>query len=80
MMAANQSELDSFHSFASQALPGASHATLEDLLAVWRTEQERAEAVASIRRGVADAAAGRLCSLSEVDADIRAKLRLPPRQ
>jgi hypothetical protein len=79
-MAANQHELDSFHNFASQALPAAGDASLEDLLAVWRSEQERKEAVASIRRGVADADAGRTRSLSEVDADIRAKLGLSPRQ
>ena len=79
-MAVNQSEFDSLHSFASQALPVVGDASLEDLLAVWRTEQERTAAVTSIRRGAADAEAGRTRHLSEVDADIRAKLGLSPRQ
>jgi 1-deoxy-D-xylulose-5-phosphate synthase len=41
---------------------------------------DRNQTLASIRGGVADAEAGRVRSLSEVDADIREKLRLSPRK
>jgi hypothetical protein len=79
-MPADQNELDSFHSFASHALPNAGDVTLEHLLAAWRTRQERDEAISSIRRGIADAEAGRLHDLHKIDHDVRAKLGVPPRR
>jgi hypothetical protein len=74
-MHATQHDLDSFHSFASWSLSkGGRDLSLEDLLQQWRDQQEEVETIASVRRGAADAEAGRVRSLAEVDASIRAEL------
>lgn len=79
-MAVNQSDLDSFHDFASQTLARLSgDQSLEDLLKLWRAKQEHTETVASVRRGVEDADAGRLLDLEHVDAKVRSELGLPAR-
>jgi hypothetical protein len=80
-MTVNQSDIDSFHDFASNLL---SHAqrdfSLEELVMKWRAEREVLETVESVRRGSADAAAGRLHGLAEVDGRIRKELGFPARR
>ena len=79
-MQITQSDLDSFHSFASRELTNGGRAhSLEDLLQEWRCKQEEVETIASIRRGIDDAEAGRVQSLADVDASIRAELGFPAR-
>ena len=79
-MTVNQTDLDSFHHFATHLL---SHAerdlSLEELINKWRAEREHSETVDSVRRGVADAEAGRMHDLADVDAKIRAELGFTPR-
>jgi hypothetical protein len=80
-MSVNQSDLDSFHQFAVRALAQQGEdLSLEDLLEQWRAQQDRAETIASVRRGVGDASAGRIRDAAEVDATIRTELRFPARQ
>src|SRR5437762_2192498 len=63
-MTVNQSELDSFHHFATHELAHAGRdLELEELIRHWHEQRERSETVQSIRRGVADADAGRLHDL-----------------
>jgi predicted transcriptional regulator len=72
-MSISQGELDSFHQFARDALSAANtDLNWEQLLERWRERREELETLASVRRGVEDADAGRLQGLSEVDAAIRA--------
>jgi hypothetical protein len=79
-MTINQSDLDSFHVFASEALSRTGRElNLEDLVQQWCAQHEREETIASIQRGVDDAEAGRIRDLGEVDMAIRAKLGFPPR-
>ncbi len=80
-MSVDLSELDSFHQFAVRALAGTGEdLSLEELLRQWRAQREREETIASVRRGVNDAEAGRVRDMAEVDAAIRAELRFPARQ
>jgi hypothetical protein len=80
-MSVNQSDLDSFHQFAVRALAQqGDDLSLEDLLEQWRAQHDRAETIASVRRGVDDASAGRIRDAAEVDATIRTELRFPARQ
>lgn len=78
-MSVSQHELDRFHEFASRELAGRRDLNLEDLVSQWRADQERSETVASVRRGVQDADAGRLSDLADVDAKVRSELGFPPR-
>ena len=74
-MTVNQSDLDSFHHFATNMLAHSDRDfSLEELLKKWRAEREMAETVQSVRRGVADAEAGRTHDLADVDAKIRQEL------
>jgi predicted transcriptional regulator len=74
-MTVNQNDLDSFHRFATHQLAQAGRdLTLEDLISQRNAQWEHANTVASIRRGLADAEAGRVHDLNEVDAKIRAEL------
>jgi hypothetical protein len=80
IMSVNQSQLDSFHQFAVQVLAQRGEdVSLEDLLVEWRAKQDREETIASVRRGVNDADAGRIRDAAEVDAAIRAELHFPAR-
>ena len=80
-MTVNQNDLDSFHSFATHQLAQAGRdLTLDDLISQWNAQREHADTVASIRQGVADAEAGRVHDLNEVDAKIRAELDFPARR
>ncbi len=80
-MSLSQSDIDSFHLFASQELthlgPGQD---LEEIVRRWQTQREEAEALASIRRGVEDAEAGRFQDIGTVDKGIREKLGFPTRR
>ncbi|HEV2969464.1 MAG TPA: hypothetical protein VGY55_05685 [Pirellulales bacterium] len=80
-MSVNQSDLDGFHQFASQAMAHREKDfRLDDLVKQWHVEREREETIASIQRGVDDAGAGRLQDAAEVDATIQAELGFPARQ
>lgn len=80
-MSLSQSDIDNFHLFASQELPHcAPDSGLEDLLNKWQIQREQQEALASIRRGIADADAGRVHDIDTVDSQIRAKLGFPARR
>jgi predicted transcriptional regulator len=78
LMSISQSDIDNFHSFATQELPHCGPGQqLEDLARKWQLQREQEETIASIRRGVADAEAGRVHSLADVDERIRTELGLP---
>lgn len=80
-MPVTQHELDNFHRFASDTIgKEQGDVSFEELLERWHGQHERNETVASIERGLQDAAAGRMKSLSEVDQAIRQQLGFPPRQ
>lgn len=80
-MSLSQGDIDSFHVFASQELPHLGpNQGLEDIMKKWQAEREQAEALASIRRGVADAEAGRFQNIATVDQGIREKLGFPARR
>jgi len=77
-MAISLQDIDSFHDFAAEQLAnGGQEESLENLLSRWRSQQEEAETLASVQRGIEDADAGRVQSLQEVDATIRSKLGFP---
>jgi hypothetical protein len=79
-MIVNQSDIDSFHNFATHLLAmTGGDLSFDELLSQWRAEREQAETVESVRRGIADAEAGRLHDLADVDAKIRADLGFPAR-
>jgi predicted transcriptional regulator len=79
-MTINQSDLDSFHQFATHLLGQAGQdLSLERMIAMWQAEREQKETIESIRRGLADAAAGRVQDLTDVDAKIRSELGSPAR-
>lgn len=79
-MTVNQSDLDGFHHFATDLLAQAGRElSLEELVNKWRAERAHAETVESVRRGVADAEAGRMHDLADVDAKIRTELGFRPR-
>jgi hypothetical protein len=79
-MSVSQTDLNSFHFFASEVLGRCGpDVSLEDLVKQWHAQRERDETIASVRRGVDDAAAGRLRDAAEVDTSIRMALGLPAR-
>ena len=79
-MSTTQEEIDSFHRFASEKLgSGRADFSMDELYRQWRSDQENADAIASIERGLADADTGRLRSMDEVDADVRNQLGFPAR-
>ena len=79
-MTVNQIDLDNFHHFATHLLAQTGREiSLEELVTKWRNEREHAETVESVRRGVADADAGRVRDLADVDTKIRSELGFSPR-
>ncbi len=64
-------ELHAFHRFAEQRLQLDAEVSLEECLEQWRADQERSVVQAAILEGLADAEAGRLHSLEEVDREIQ---------
>lgn len=80
-MSLTQSDLDSFHHFASQVIVlRGPEVSMEDLVDEWQSRHDRTESINSIRRGAADAEAGRMRDLAEVDLEVREKLGFPPRR
>jgi hypothetical protein len=80
-MIINQNDLDNFHNFATDLLAKTgSDLSLDDILSQWCAEREHAETIESVHRGVADAEAGRLHDLVDVDAKVRAELGFPARR
>jgi predicted transcriptional regulator len=80
-MTISQSDLDNFHCFATNQLASTERdVSLEELVSTWRAQQAVAETLESIRRGVADADAGRTHSVADVDAKIRSELGFPARR
>ena len=74
-MIVNQSDLDSFHDFATHLLAKTgTDLSMDELLSQWFAEREQVETIESIRRGVVDADAGRVHTLAEVDLKIRREL------
>ena len=79
-MIVNKSDLDNFHDFATHLLAKADvDLSLDEIVRRWCAEREQSATVESIRRGVADADAGRLHDLADIDAKVRAKLGFPAR-
>ena len=80
-MSLSQSDIDSFHLFASQELTllGPDQ-DLEEIVRRWQAQLKQAETLASIRRGVKDAEAGRFQDIGTVDRSIREKLGFPARR
>ena len=79
-MSITQTELNNFHEFATHLLAGAERElSLEQIVDQWQSERERAETIDSIRRGIADATAGRTRDLAKVDSKIRNELGFPKR-
>jgi len=77
----SQTDLDSFHRFATGLLAHQrEELSLEQLVQQWYAEREREDTIASIRRGIADADAGHVRPLAEVDAEIRSKFGFPSRR
>jgi predicted transcriptional regulator len=72
-------QLDEFHRFAAAQIRAAeADLSLEECLRRWRRECEERETVAMINESLADIAAGRVKSLDEVDAEIRAEFGFGP--
>jgi hypothetical protein len=79
-MTVNQSDLDSFHHFATDLLAQAGRElSLDEIVNKWRAGREHAETIESVCRGIADAEAGRMHDLADVDAKIRTELGFAPR-
>ena len=71
-------EIESFTAFARKSALREDGPSLEECLRLWREEQELAETIEDIKRGVADIEAGRYMTLEEADRQIRASLGWPP--
>lgn len=77
-MPVTQRQLDSFHRFASQMLNnGGTDLSLEELVAHWRAQQERADVNACLRQATDDLKAGRHRPAHEVMEELRTKHNLP---
>jgi hypothetical protein len=77
----SQSDLDSFHVFATNEIARCGQGvSLQELVKAWLAQQIDGESVDSVRRGVADADAGRMQSLADVDAKIRTELGFSARR
>jgi len=72
-------EFRNFRQFVSRQIESGTTMSLEQCVQQWREEYDRAETIAAIKRGIEDIEAGRVHTLEEVDAHIRQKLGLPPR-
>ena len=72
-------DAEAFLSFLTYEVKnGGADKSPEESLHAWR--MEHAEAVADIRQGIRDFEAGRFRPFDDVDAEIREKFGLPPKQ
>jgi hypothetical protein len=71
-------EIESFTAFVRKTAQTQEAPSLEECLRLWREEQELAETIEDIKRGIADFEAGRYMTLEEADRQIRASLGWPP--
>ncbi len=70
-----QTELLDFVQFASQRVQsGDESSSLEELVKQWRRDHEYAAAVADVRQGMEDDAAGKAQPIDDAFADMRRKL------
>ena len=78
-------EIDSFSTFAvaKLGLDESDELSLDDVFDLWRIEnpssQEMSDSLASLRRGLADIAAGQVYSAREVIAELRGQLAAGPK-
>jgi hypothetical protein len=75
-MAVTQEQIESFHQFATcRAKNGGADLTMDELYDLWRAEnlppEELAESLASLERGLADVAAGRVRPAQDVIDELR---------
>lgn len=77
-MSVAEMELKSFSEFVAEQIERDDTLSLQQCFDRWLAKRERAETIAAVREGVADAEAGRVYSLEEVDAEIRKKYGFPP--
>jgi hypothetical protein len=79
-MSVDQSSLDAFYHFASEALDRCGpEVSMEDLVRLWQRQTDREATLASVLTAIDAAAVGRIRDASEVDAAIRMQLGFPPR-
>ena len=78
-MAVTREELTRFREFAELRLDGEDADSIEQLVGLWRlanrTPEEAADDLASIRRGIADADAGRTLPVGEAFNEVRSEVR-----
>ncbi|TWT30245.1 hypothetical protein KOR34_48030 [Posidoniimonas corsicana] len=74
-MAVTIDDLNLFHQFAAARLDAAGAESLEQLLLLWRQECNRSDDLEAVRRGVADAEAGRVLPVSQAFAEVRQSLQ-----
>lgn len=73
-MSVTQTDLDDFRRFASERLATRGANSLADLLREWEAARERVETLDSIRRGLANADAGRIRPTQDVLDELRSGL------
>ena len=74
-MAITEDEIDRFHRFMTE-----NRTTADNVVALahdWATRQQQAEDMAAIKSGIAQADAGELRPLEEVDRELREKHGIP---
>ena len=70
-----QYELQEFVQFATRRIAsGQAARTVEELVQQWRGDSDYLQAIADVRQGIADEAAGRAVSVSEAFASIRGQV------
>lgn len=78
-MPITQAELTQFQQFATAKLAGEGADSIEQLVGLWRLENRSADQVAedtaAIKRGIADADAGRVTPVTQAFDEVRAALR-----
>jgi len=78
-MPLTQSDLDSFHAFASEKLRnGGGAMSLEEIVAAWRAERELQEANAGIRRGLSEVESGQHRPLDDFMDEFRRQHNISP--
>jgi len=73
-MSITQADLDDFQRFAAERLAKEGAESMSELLRQWEESRERREAVASVKRGLADVDAGRTRPADDVLDELRAAI------